>query len=365
VLHLIQKSQLRGAEVFASQLSSHINNSGNTAIITTVFPGNAKLPFHGTVISLNANQNARLFDIHAWKKLARIVKDEKPDVVQANAGDTLKYAVFSKLLYRWRQPIVYRNASIISRYIKTYPKKLWNNLLFQFTQKIISVSDASAYDFSRLFPNHSHKVITIPIGIEHLQLSNCTNGITYNSVKHNGQELRIVHVGGFTFEKNHVGLLDIFELILKKNPSAVLYLIGDGPLKKKIEEISKLKNIDSKIKFLGSQANPMYYIQHSHVLILPSIIEGLPGVLLEAFYCKTPVVAYNVGGISEIVKENITGRLIPPGNNNAFANATIEATFKTAHNVSLVENAYNLVISKYLNSNIAKQFIATYETLVS
>lgn len=364
VLQLIQKSQLRGAEVFASQLSSHINTSGNTAIIASLFEGNANLPFTGKVISLNGNPKGRFHDVSAWKKLALIIKDEKPDIIQANAGDTLKYAVCSKLFYRWRQPIVFRNASTISLYIQTVPQKIWNNFLFHFTDKIISVSNASAYDFSILFPKHKHKVITIPIGIEHTELSNGTNGKLNGRHQINSQELRIIHVGGFTFEKNHVGLLDIFELVLQKNPNAVLYLVGDGPLKKQTEEIARSKGLNSKIKFLGFQANPMQHILRADVLVLPSIIEGLPGVLLEAFYCKKPVVANDVGGIKEIVQNNKTGRLIQKGKNNDFANAIVEASFNTPQNHILIQNAYQLVISRYLNTHIAKQFLNVYKSLV-
>jgi glycosyltransferase involved in cell wall biosynthesis len=364
VLHLIQKSQLRGAEIFASQLSTHINKSGNSAIIASIFNGNSRLPFKGKLISLHGNQNSRLHDFRAWKKLARLIKEEKPDVVQANAGDTLKYAVLSKLFFRWHQPIVFRNASTISLYIKSLPQKVWNNFLFRFTDIIISVSNTSAFDFSRLFPKHKHKVITIPIGIEHTVLLKEPNGQIKRPSVNNAKMLRIVHVGGFTFEKNHIGLIEIFELVLKKEPYAELYLVGDGPLKNHTEELVRTKGLGTKIKFLGFQENPMKHIQSSDVLVLPSIIEGLPGVILEAFFCKIPVVAFDVGGIKEILKNNETGRLITQGDNTAFANAIIEAYQDHPGNFSLIENAYKLVVSDYLNMNIAKRFITAYETLV-
>lgn len=209
---------MRGAEIFASQLASHINHSGNKAIVVGLFPGNADLPFNDTIISLNGNPKGRLHDIKAWKKLAEIIRNEKPDIIQANAGDTLKYAVFSKIIYRWRQPIVFRNASTISLYIKTRPQKIWNSFLFKYARKIISVSNTSALDFSKLFPKYKHKVITIPIGIERTEVSMEINGLLNQPLHLNGEGLRIIHVGGFTFEKNHSGLLEIFELILEKDP---------------------------------------------------------------------------------------------------------------------------------------------------
>ena len=365
VLHLIQRSQLRGAEIFASQLASHINKSGNTAVMVSLFPGNADLPFNGDVISLDGNSKGRLHDIKAWKKLAEVIREEQPDVIQANAGDTLKYAVFSKILYRWKQPIVFRNASTISLYIKTWSHKVWNAFLFHFVHKIISVSNTSALDFSKLFPQYKNKVITIPIGIEHGESTRGVDGKAPQRVQLNGLGPRIVHVGGFTFEKNHPGLLEIFHLVLSKEPAASLYLVGDGPLKQKTEQIAFEKGLSSNVKFCGFQSNAMQYIRGADVVVLPSIIEGLPGVLLEAFYCKIPVVAYDVGGIKEIVINNETGRLIPKGDVHSFANAIVEALQKSDKNQQLIDNGYNLVTTKYLNTQIANQFMSVYKSLGS
>ena len=365
VLHLIQKSQLRGAEIFASQLASHLNDSGNKSIIVSLFAGDAELPFEGKITSLNGNQGGRLHDFTAWKKLSQIIKDEKPDIIQANAGDTLKYAVFSKIIYRWKQPIIFRNASTISLYIKTWAQKKWNNFLFGFTDKIISVSNNSAIDFAKLFPQFKHKIITIPIGIEHLELSKELNGTSHERYRLNGEGPVIIHVGGFTFEKNHSGLIEIFEIVSKQVPAAKLYFVGDGPMKPQIEEIVKIKALDSKVKFCGFQKNALKYIRGADVLILPSIIEGLPGVILEAFYCKIPVVAYDVGGIKEILINNKTGRLIQKGDEKAFAKGILEALQSNAHNKNLIENAHSLVTSQYLNSQIANQFLHIYRSVAS
>lgn len=364
ILHLIQRSQLRGAEIFASQLASHTNRSGNTAVIVSLFPGNAQLPFDGPILVLNGNSRGRFYDLKAWKKLAEIIKRENPDIIQANAGDTLKYAVFSKILYRWKQPIVFRNASTISLYIKTWVHKKWNTFLFQFVNKIISVSNTSALDFSRLFPRYKHKVITIPIGIENTEDDHGTTGMR-GRTKLNGQGPRILHVGGFTFEKNHAELIEIFEVIVRNEPSAMLYLVGDGPLKQNIEALIKSKGLDCNVKLCGFQTNAIEYIKGADILVLPSIIEGLPGVLLEAFYCKVPVVAYDVGGIKEIVKNNETGRLIQKGDKLEFAFAVLEGLKKMEQNERMVENAYELVVSKYLNTKIATEFISVYKTLAS
>ena len=342
--------------MFASQLATHMNKAGHEAMIAFVFPGSAPLPFHGKMIHLEGSKKKRMWDFKAWRKLAQVIKEEQPDVVQANAGDTLKYAVFSKIIYGWKQPLVFRNASTISLYIKSAPAKAWNRFLFRFAGKIISVSDVSAQDFAALFPACKERIVTIPGGIETTEFKKGSEA--------NGHAPVFIHVGGFTFEKNHKRLIHIFEKVVKKNPAARLHLVGNGPLMQEVEELVKQRGLNENVQFFGFRQDALQLIHKADVLLLPSIIEGLPGVILEAFFCKTPVVAYDVGGIKEILINNKTGRLIPGGDEESFANGMLAAAEKNTINQQLVENAYQLVTSQYLNSGIAQRFIDVYKTIV-
>src|SRR5687768_8044683 len=118
IFQLIQKPQLRGAEIFACQLSTELSNRGHECVVITLFQGASKLPFAGRIIPLGLSKRTRFVDWRGWKKLADLVKKEEPDILQANAGDTLKYAIISKLIFRWKTKVVFRNASTVSLYIK-------------------------------------------------------------------------------------------------------------------------------------------------------------------------------------------------------------------------------------------------------
>lgn len=352
---------MRGAEIFAAQLASHTHRHGHKVVLVSLFPGTVQLPFDGKTISLGGKPGHRLWNLTAWRRLARIIKQEKPDIIQANAGDTLKYAVCSKLIFRWKQPIIFRNASTISLYIKTWPAKIWNSFLFRHADKIISVSKTSATDFAGLFPKCRNKIVIVPIGIEETPLKE-----KKDPAIHNGRGLFpiLLHVGGFTYEKNHVRLIAIFQELQVLYPHARLYLVGDGPLRKEIEEIVRQKGLSSVIRFLGIQKDIMQLIVEADVLLLPSIIEGLPGVILEAFYCKIPVVAYDVGGVGEVLINNDTGHLVKKGDESAFVNAIREVIENREEENFLVQNAHHLVVSGYLNKWIARRFITVYESVV-
>lgn len=351
VLHLIQQPQQRGAEMFTSQLANHQKKLGLNVKVVSVFNGEAELPFEDEIFCLNGNKSNRFLDFKAWKKLDEIIKGFQPDVVQANAGDTLKYAVFSKKFFKWKSPIVFRNASEVGRYLNSTFQREYNTYLYKNVDQIISVSKKSEKDLIDHFSFLKGKTQVLPVGLE-------KNGTISSFELEPAGHQHIVHVGGFSFEKNHKGLIKIFERVLAQKQHVHLHLVGDGPLRSEVEVLVKEKGLEESVHFYGFVNNPLSYIKGGDVLILPSVIEGLPGVLLEAMYCKTPVVAYDVGGISEIVSDK-TGELIKSGDEEEFAKAIIQ-NLDHPQDVQ-INNAYNMVIENFMNGEIAREFIQTYE----
>ena len=355
ILQLIQKPQKRGAEIFAAQLSQHLSNLGHKVILVSLFEGDAVLPFEGTQIHLRRPIQKRTYDAVGWKQLATLIKKYQPDIVQANAGDTLKWAVYSKILFGWKAQLVVRNASTVSNYIKHPLVKKLNAFLYHKADSIVSVAQFTKNDLNCLFPFTTSKSVVIPIGIEPLKVEPIEWG--------DNTKIQVVHVGGFSFEKNHRGLLEIWEKVLHKFPDAQLHLLGEGPLRVSIQEQVQQLGLEKNIVFHGAVSNPMNYMAAAHLVVLPSIIEGLPGVLLEAMYTKTPVVAYDTGGIVEIVKEHETGYLVAKNDATAFAVQMLKAL--AADNTSIIEKAYHMVTEKYTNKQIALAFERHYKNLVN
>lgn len=92
----------------------------------------------------------------------------------------------------------------------------------------------------------------------------------------------IGHVGSFTSVKNHIFLIDVFNELTKKGIDCHLCLVGDGLLRKKIEEhISKLK-LNDRVSLLGIRTDVNKIISIFDVFMLPSLFEGMPNVLIEA-----------------------------------------------------------------------------------
>lgn len=354
IIHLIHKKQNRGAETFACQLSNHLLHLGHEVKIISIYGGEAILPFKGEITSLKASSSTGYFNLSVGKALKKIIQDYKPDLIQTNAGDTLKYAVLSKIFFGWKEPIVVRNASEVGQYLRSPIQKYLNALFYKNVAKVISVSKASEEDILKIFPFLQGKTEVVPVGLEEIR---CIPKKEFQPVfnKH------IIHVGGFSFEKNHLGLIRIFQKVLEKDLNIHLHLIGDGALRNEIEYEVEIRNLSKYVTFYGFVNNPLTFIKAANVLVLPSIIEGLPGVLLEAMYCKTPVIAYNVGGISEIVTTE-TGQLIDKNDEEAFSLA-ISRILKKKEDIQL-QAANEMVQKDFMNSQIALKFLVAYKNTI-
>lgn len=92
----------------------------------------------------------------------------------------------------------------------------------------------------------------------------------------------IGHIGRFVEQKNHRFLIDIFNEIHKKNSNSLLLLVGQGPLKKEIENKVKELKINDSVRFLGQRNDVNELYQAFDVFLLPSLYEGLPVVGVEA-----------------------------------------------------------------------------------
>lgn len=116
-------------------------------------------------------------------------------------------------------------------------------------------------------------------------------------------------------------LIEALGLLAKDFPDVRCLVVGDGRLRSKLEAQVKQTDYGSMIHFVGSRDRAVDLIALLDVLVIPSLWEGLPYVLLEAMSLAKPVVASDVGGCGEVVVDGETGRLVPAQDPQALASA--------------------------------------------
>ncbi|WP_206675218.1 glycosyltransferase family 4 protein [Alteripontixanthobacter muriae] len=129
------------------------------------------------------------------------------------------------------------------------------------------------------------------------------------------QAVRFVCVGRLSAEKGYPGLLDAFDSLLAQGIIAELDIVGDGPLREEIANRLVQSGKTNKIHLHGAlpEEATLQKIAENDILVLPSLMEGLPVVLMEAMALGKPVVASHVAGIPELVEDGTNGLLFRPG----------------------------------------------------
>lgn len=118
-------------------------------------------------------------------------------------------------------------------------------------------------------------------------------------------------------------LLDAFARVVEEAPDARLLVLGDGPLRAGLEGRAAALGLSRRVWFAGHQPEVARWLAGVDLFVLPSLAEGLPMALLEAMALGRPVVASRVGGIPEVVRDGVEGRLVPPGDVEALAQACL------------------------------------------
>lgn len=127
-------------------------------------------------------------------------------------------------------------------------------------------------------------------------------------------------VGRLSPEKGHIFVLRAMARLVEEDSDVRLLIVGDGELRASLQAEIKRLQLEKSVKLLGWQdeAQVTGWLNRSRALVLPSLGEGLPVVLMEAFRARRPAIAANIGGVGELVRPGRTGWLFPPGDVDAM-----------------------------------------------
>jgi L-malate glycosyltransferase len=185
---------------------------------------------------------------------------------------------------------------------------------YRFAHAVVANSAAAARQLAREgVPDR--KVRLIPNGVDLTRFERSSRG---------GHPHRITMVANLRTEKGHDVLIDAAPQILAAHPDAEFVIAGDGPQAGALAERARARGVSDRFAFLGQCQNVPDVLAASGVFVLPSRSEALPNAVIEAMAAGLPVVATDVGGLPELITQDVTGVLVPPGDARALAAAVID-----------------------------------------
>lgn len=136
----------------------------------------------------------------------------------------------------------------------------------------------------------------------------------------------VLFIGRLAAAKGVPVLLEAFAVLHATHPDARLTLVGDGPERAALEARTRALGLTGAVRFTGylSQDEVAEELSQADLFALPSFAEGVPVVLMEAMTSGLPVLATRIAGIPELVEDGLSGRIVAPGDADAFAAAMID-----------------------------------------
>ena len=156
----------------------------------------------------------------------------------------------------------------------------------------------------------------------------------------------LLSVGRLSQEKGHADLLHALAQMRAAQGSAFqsrLVIVGDGPERNSLQRLCSELELDEVVRFAGFQADVRPYYAVADVFVLPSHSEGSPNVLLEAMAAGVPMVATAVGGLPEVLSNEVNALLVPKQNITELANAITRLLEEQALRQRLIEAGHEVV----------------------
>lgn len=156
-------------------------------------------------------------------------------------------------------------------------------------------------------PQHWDRVFVSRCGLE-------LSHLPAPKTKPDSGRFRLLTVGRLSAEKAHTGLIQAFAAVRRAGLDAELVIVGEGPERPRILAEIAERGLKPWVKLLGALPPGRVFEEMSQadVFVLPSLMEGLPVVLVEAMAIGTAVVAPRLSGVPELVQDNVTGILFTP-----------------------------------------------------
>ncbi len=311
----IKHSWAGGAEVYVQELAKRMVDCGYDV---TVFCGNdKKCSRHEVIDGVEIYRHGGFYTVYIWAFLYYVFKFRKniDVIIDSENGVPFFTPLYSRkpvigLIHHIHQDVFINNLSAPAAALATFLESTLMPIVYRNT-KMITVSESSKDDMIKIGLGRSQAIEIIHPGVENKK---------FRAVKKT-KDPTILYLGRLKPYKSVDTVINAMKLIIEKQPKTKLKIAGFGESREDLESLVKELNLENNVEFLGkiSEEIKPKVLGESWVFVYPSMMEGWGISAIEASASGTPVVASNVPGLRESVKNPSTGILVEYGNVEAFA----------------------------------------------
>ncbi|OGP95270.1 MAG: hypothetical protein A2157_13815 [Deltaproteobacteria bacterium RBG_16_47_11] len=363
ILHLISSGGLFGAERVAVELSKSLKRTYHCEPILGVIR-NVYNPHEE--ISEEAKRNGIAYTVFSCRsqldlKLAfsirEFIKKNRIDIIHCHGYKSNFYGLLAS---KGQVPSVTTNHNWLTAHWKLKTYCFLDSLWIRFFDRIVAVSNEVKKDMLRYkIPEEKIRVIDNGIALERFAKLVETNNM--KSQLGFDEKIRIIGtIGSLGIEKGHIYLLEAARQILDIVKDLRFLIIGDGPLRKPLEEKSEKLGIKKQVIFMGERKDIPELLMAMDIFVLPSVKEGLPIALLEAMAAKRPVIATRVGAIPKVIENKDIGILVEPKDIKGLRDAIMNLINDPGRMNLLAREGFNRVSTNFSSDEMGKNYLKLY-----
>jgi len=254
-------------------------------------------------------------DMSGALQFVNLLRKHRVDLVHSHMFQSSRLA--SPLAWMAQVPAIVETPHIREHWRQGFIKgSFWpDRLIGRFLSAYIAVSHANSEYLinEKRLPAKKVHVVCNGIAVERFDPSRKSPSELRHSLKLERDDPVVVVLGRLEPQKGHAVLLNAWHSVVRRFPGANLVCVGTGSLRAKLEKLATDLEIGTSVHFVGHQANIPDWLALADFSVLPSFYEGLPLVAIESLAAGRAVVATEIDGTSEVVLNEQTGLLVPPG----------------------------------------------------
>jgi glycosyltransferase involved in cell wall biosynthesis len=171
-------------------------------------------------------------------------------------------------------------------------------------------------------------------------------------------------VGRLEEQKGHRYLLEAIKHIKRSGLRVVLLLVGGGREEAALRQCANSLNIEDDVRFLGMRDDLGDLFRAMDIFAMPSLWEGLSLAMLSAMAAGLPVIATNVGGVSDVLGRNERGFVLPPKDSVEIAERVLWCWAHRAETAEVAQKGRDFVRSNYSDTAMVQRLMTIYERVL-
>jgi glycosyltransferase involved in cell wall biosynthesis len=366
ILHVVATAQQRGGETFASDLIRALNRKGVVQRVAILRDTNSRsIAFDADIWPL-ANNGRRLPGIKvnagAIRRLARLIREWDPHLVQLHGGEALKHAAIAALGSPSR--LVYRKIGSAPPWMSHGLRRKAHAGLMRRAARIVTVDEVLKREAVELFRVPERRIITIPNGVDPDRIRpKKGRDAMRGSLGISGEATVLLSLGALSWEKDPIGQLRIAASVLRKVPRAAYLIVGDGSMRGEVERSINRMDLEGRVFLAGNRDDIGDVLAASDALLLASRMEGMPASVIEAGMEGVPVAAYSLAGVPHVVLDGVTGLLAPPGDRDRLEACILKLVKDHPARGAMGRSARVRCRALFGIESIAERYLTVYEAL--